>query len=55
MTMTLKALITLEVCPGAGLGAADDHPNCEMFTEHHYPDLARWPGWKHNHHSIWIF
>merc|ERR1719500_1261761 len=29
------------ICPEAGLGGPDDHPNCEIFTQHHFPDLAK--------------
>merc|ERR1711971_1246851 len=36
-----QALITMEICPDADLGPPDAHPNCEKFTEHHWPDLAR--------------
>merc|ERR1712130_594403 len=36
-----QAVITLEICPDADLGPPDAHPNCEKFTEHHWPDLAR--------------
>ena len=32
----------MEICPEADLGPPDAHPNCEKFTEHHWPDLARW-------------
>merc|ERR1712179_175010 len=32
--------ILTEICPGAGLGDEDAHPNCEKFTAHHWPDLA---------------
>merc|ERR1712107_122917 len=37
-----QALITMEICPEADLGPPDAHPNCEKFTEHHWPDLARY-------------
>ena len=33
----------MEICPDADLGPPDAHPNCEKFTEHHWPDLARFP------------
>merc|ERR1711962_1741897 len=36
-----QALIIMEICPEADLGPPDAHPNCEKFTEHHWPDLAR--------------
>ena len=35
-----QGMILQNICPDAGLGAPDDHPNCEKFTQHHFPDLA---------------
>jgi len=35
-----KGMILQNICPDAGLGAPEDHPNCEKFTEHHFDDLA---------------
>jgi len=35
-----QGVILTQVCPGAGLGDEDDHPNCEKFTAHHWKDLA---------------
>merc|ERR1719192_1092900 len=34
-----QGMILSMICPDAGLGGPDDHPNCEKFTEHHFPDL----------------
>jgi len=39
LTMQM-GMILQNICPDADLGAPDDHPNCEKFTEHHFPDLA---------------
>ena len=37
---TQMGMILDMICPEAGLGGPDDHPNCEKFTQHHFPDLA---------------
>merc|ERR1719447_1149786 len=39
--VTQQDIIKNTICPDAGLGSPDDHPNCEKFTEHHFPDLAQ--------------
>merc|ERR550517_1514924 len=36
-----QGMIVNMICPDAGLGGPDDHPNCEKFTAHHFPDLAK--------------
>eukprot|EP00090_Calanus_glacialis_P019494 TRINITY_DN29945_c0_g1_i1.p1 TRINITY_DN29945_c0_g1~~TRINITY_DN29945_c0_g1_i1.p1 ORF type:complete len:197 (-),score=71.61 TRINITY_DN29945_c0_g1_i1:178-768(-) len=35
-----QGAITNSICPGAGLGDEEAHPNCEKFTAHHWVDLA---------------
>merc|ERR1719400_2375400 len=36
-----QGMIVNMICGDAGLGGPDDHPNCEKFTAHHFPDLAK--------------